>query len=483
MADYALAPAAGSRVLTPGVLPIRFPCFRSGRFCDNLRRSLVPVGLLLFMLGGWLLLPELEGLGSLLVLGDHRASRIVVGVGRIFRKPADLPWAMHLRAAAGSYGRQLGQIFLTLAFLPYDAYISLDAIGRTLLRLLLTHKRLLEWRTSSDSERTARADLPAFMPPCGSRPSRASGRSFPGCLAARPIVAGRADPRRLAGRSVDRLVDQPADRIRRPRTLTAEQCDFLRRTARKTWHFFETFVTAQENWLPPDNFQEVPVPTIASRTSPTNMGLALLANLAAWDLGYLSAGGLMRRTQDALATMQRLERYRGHFYNWYETRTLQPLLPLYVSSVDSGNLAGHLLTLGAGLREQAEEKIFRPQIFAGLRDTVGILRDLAGEKAALTRLEEELEQGLPSLRAAIALLEKAAAQAAEIAAALAGEAEELKGWSLTLKRNCEAHLADILFLAPWLALPPGLTRESRVRRHGCERRQQLCARLQKTRST
>ena len=88
------------------------------------------------------------------------------------------------------------------------------------------------------------------------------------------------------------------------------------------------------------------------RTSPTNMGLSLLANLAARDFGYLSQGGLLRRTRDALATMQRLERYRGHFYNWYETRTLRPLLPLYVSSVDSGNLAGHLLTLSAGLREQ-----------------------------------------------------------------------------------------------------------------------------------
>ena len=141
---------------------------------------------------------------------------------------------------------------------------------------------------------------------------------------------------------------------------------FLRRTARKTWHFFETFVTAQENWLPPDNFQEEPVPVVASRTSPTNMGLALLANLAACDFGYLSVGQLMRRTQDALATMQRLERHRGHFFNWYDTRTLKPLLPLYVSSVDSGNLAGHLLTLGPGLAELAAQPILAPQIFAGL---------------------------------------------------------------------------------------------------------------------
>ena len=121
-------------------------------------------------------------------------------------------------------------------------------------------------------------------------------------------------------------------------------------------NFFDTFVCPLENWLPPDNFQEIPAPTIARRTSPTNLGLALLANLAARDFGYLSLAGLIQRTQATLATMQRLERHRGHFYNWYETRTLKPLLPLYVSSVDSGNLAGHLLTLAAGLREQAEEK-------------------------------------------------------------------------------------------------------------------------------
>src|SRR6185436_9142625 len=219
--------------------------------------------------------------------------------------------------------------------------------------------------------------------------------------------------------------------------LQARQVVFLRKAARKTWRFFETFVTAEENWLPPDNFQEVPVPTIASRTSPTNMGLTLLANLAARDFGYLSVGGLIRRTQDTLATMQRLERHRGHFYNWYETRTLQPLLPLYVSSVDSGNLAGHLLTLGSGLREQADENLFVPQVFDGLRDTVRVLRDLAHENAALGTLDAELEKAPSSLRAAFTLLERATDQATRIAAALANEEEELQRWAQTLKRNCE----------------------------------------------
>jgi cellobiose phosphorylase len=430
------------------------------KILDNLRRSLVPVGLLLFMVCGWLLLPELEGLGSLLVLGIIAIPGSLSVLVDLFRKPADLPWAMHLRAVGGSYGRQLGQIFLTVAFLPYDAYISVDAIGRTLLRLLLTHKRLLEWRTSNDSERTTRSDLLGFYATMWIAPALALAVGL-FLAAVQPAQLSLAVPILgvwLGGPWIAWWISQPIESV--APALIAEQLTFLRRTARKTWYFFETFVTAQENWLPPDNFQEVPVPTIASRTSPTNMGLALLANLAAWDLGHLSAHGLMLRTQDTVATMQRLERYRGHFYNWYETRTLKPLLPLYVSSVDSGNLAGHLLTLGAGLREQSEQKIFRPQIFEGLRDTLGILKDMAHEKAPLIRLDEELKQPPSDLRKVIILLQKAAGQATEIAASLASETDQLKGWSLALKRNCEAHLEDILFLAPWLALP-GLSRGSR----------------------
>ena len=164
-------------------------------------------------------------------------------------------------------------------------------------------------------------------------------------------------------------------------------------------------------------------------------------------------GGLIERTQATLATMQRLERHRGHFYNWYETRTLKPLHPLYVSSVDSGNLAGHLLTLAAGLREQADEKIFTPQIFAGLRDTVKVLRDLVPENKLLAELDTELAQAPASLRAAFALLENATSQATQIAAALANEEKEISRWAEILQRDCEAHLEELRFLAPWLALP------------------------------
>lgn len=417
---------------------------------DNLRRSLVPVGLMVLLLGHWLFLPELGGLGILLVLTIVALPSLLAPLVDVFRKPEDLPWAMHLEGLADSVGRQLGQVFLTLAFLPYEAFISVDAIGRTLGRLLFTHKRLLEWQTSSDSERTARADLAGFYATMWIAPLAGLTTGIflailqPAQLPLTLPILGLW----LAAPWIAWWISQPIGSA--TPALSTGQLTFLRSAARRTWNYFETFVTAQENWLPPDNFQEAPAPIVATRTSPTNMGLALLANLAARDLGYLTVGGLLRRTHDALSAMQRLERHRGHFYNWYETRTLRPLRPLYVSSVDSGNLAGHLLTLGSGLREQAGEKIFTPQVFAGLGDTVRVLQELAPDNSALTTLAAELATEPTGLRAAYVILASASDQATAIAAAMANGAEDLKSWSQTLKQNCVEHLEDLLFLAPWL---------------------------------
>ncbi len=289
---------------------------------DNLRRSLVPIALMGLLLGNWLLEPGLGGIGLLLVLGTITLPGLLAAAVSALRKPRDLPWRMHLQNAAAADSRQLGQIFLTLAFVAYDAFISLDAISKTLLRLLVTHKHLLEWQTSSDSERATRAGLADFY---------ATMWVAPGLAVAAGVRLVSQQPGQLAFALPLLLVWLGApwiawwiSRTIEPTTpdLTTGQLAFLRRTARMTWHFFDTFVSALENWLPPDNFQETPAPTIATRTSPTNLGLALLANLAARDLGYLSVRGLIERTQATLGTMQRLERHRGHFYNWYETRTL-----------------------------------------------------------------------------------------------------------------------------------------------------------------
>ncbi len=136
--------------------------------------------------------------------------------------------------------------------------------------------------------------------------------------------------------------------------FSAEQRHLLRKLARRTWNFFEVFTTAVEHWLPPDNFQEYPHAVTATRTSPTNIGLVLLSTLAAHDFGYISMRGLTARIARTVDTVEKLERYRGHFYNWYDTRTLKPMGPLYLSTVDNGNLAALLLTLHSGLLEVAD---------------------------------------------------------------------------------------------------------------------------------
>jgi cyclic beta-1,2-glucan synthetase len=402
---------------------------------DNLRRSLVPIGLMLFILGAWLFLPEIGGCGAFFVAAIILLPSLLAAIVEALRKPHDLPWVMHGRAVCGSFGRHLGQVSLTFAFLPYDAFVSLDAISRTLVRLLVTRKRLLEWRTSSDSESNSHAGLLGFHATMWIAPAVALATGIL-LFIAHPAHLPLALPVLflwLLAPTIAWWISLPI-KADTP-DLTDTQRNFLRITARKTWRYFETFVTAGDHWLPPDNFQEIPAPKIATRTSPTNMGLALLANLTALDFGYVTMGGMIARTRDTLTTMQGLERHRGHFYNWYDTRTLEVLHPHYISSVDSGNLAGHLLTLAVGLREQADAPTFTPQIFAGLLDTVRVLRETDQDNPTLAALESELLHPPTSPRAALATL------------------EILSKGSSGIETACEAHRKELLLLSPWLAFP------------------------------
>ena len=200
---------------------------------------------------------------------------------------------------------------------------------------------------------------------------------------------------------------------------------FLRGAARRTWGFFDTCVGPDDNWLPPDNFQESPALGVAHRTSPTNMGLALLANLSAYDFGYVSAGRLVDRTTRAFKAMSSMERHRGHFYNWYDTQSLEPLEPRYISSVDSGNLAGHLLTLRPGLLALPDDPILPPRTFDGLRHTFELVVEASpgAPAAAVTRLQKALDAVCESPPATAAdgrlALERLAAESRALAAALA----------------------------------------------------------------
>jgi cellobiose phosphorylase len=438
---------------------------------DNLRRSLAPVGLAALLLCGWFL-PGPPLFYTLIVLGIIASPVLFTGTVELLRKAPDLPTILHLKEVLHSAGRQLAQAAVGLVCLPYDAFISLDAIARALVRVLFTRRRLLEWQTARDAERHTDAGLAAF---CRSMWIGPTSALVAAALLAvqRPANLYTAGPILglwLLSPLVAWLLSCPI-KSRSPQ-LRDEDYVFLQKVARRTWHFFETFVGPADHDLPPDNYQEHPTAAVAHRTSPTNIGLSLLTNLAAYDFGYISAQELIGRTSRTFATLGKLERHRGHFYNWYDTRTLRPLPPLYVSAVDSGNLAGLLLTLSPGLRELADGKILPPRSAAGLADTVAVLLDAARGQSPppeellpttassetvlrLERLQKELRVPPQTLTAARMLLESAASAGRDLAVAVgsAGD-DELKSWAQAFERQSRDFLDDLLHLAPWCQLSP-----------------------------
>jgi len=355
---------------------------------DNLRRSLTPAAMTVLLLLAWAILPR-PWLWTLAVIAVLALPPLLTSLLELFQRPRDILWRQHLAAAARSAFRRFAQALFTLICLPYEAAYSLDAILRTVWRMIVTRRHLLEWSTSSDDPRSSRgfsASLRSMWigPAISLAAAVFLSMTRPAALiAAVPVLVlwfvSPAAAWWMGTPIADRRV-----------ALTDDQRIFLRKAARSTWSFFEAFVGPDDHWLPPDNYQEAPTSVIAHRTSPTNMGLSLLANLAAYDFGYIEAGPLVERTALALRTMAGLERYKGHFYNWYDTRSLNPLPPRYVSTVDSGNLVGHLLTLREGLLALPDDRVLRPRIFEGIADTIAVMADAIIPAQIKTSLEAPL---------------------------------------------------------------------------------------------
>jgi len=436
---------------------------------DNLRRSLVSAALTLLLLLGWTVLSP-PWLWTLAVIGTLLIPPWMAFFLDLFQKPGDVLLRQHLSAAVRSAGRHSAQAAFTLACLPYEACFSLDAIGRTAGRMLLTHRRLLEWNPSGNSDRQSRTDLAVSWRTMWIAPVLAIAAAIYLTLS-RPAALGVAGPILglwFASPAIAWWISRPL--ARRGTRLTADQTLFLKKLARKTWAFFEAFVGPEDHWLPPDNYQEHPAPVVGHRTSPTNMGLALLANLSAYDFGYISTGQLIERTVNAFRAMQKLERHQGHFYNWYDTQSLKPLQPTYISTVDSGNLAGHLLTLRPGLLALPDRRILETRWFDGLSDTLRILVDASGEAAPaqLVQLQKDLASasasGPTSLAAARLCLGRLATSAAEVVGSLdADPASQANGWARAFARQCQDALEELTFLAPWTLLPTSPDRLSDFR--------------------
>ena len=325
------------------------------KILDNLRRSLVPASLVLFLAAAWTVLPGSPWawtLAALAVIG----SPIYPAVVRLLRGPElRRPWGIFLREVGQDFSAATAQVLVTIILLVYHAYKSVHAIAVTLVRLGTNRGRFLEWETAARAARLVGGyGIARFLFEMAVSPLVALILLWV-ILAVRPGALWVSAPFLLlwlAAPVIAYALSRPP--IARRLELGAAERTFLRRAARKTWRYFETFMGPNDHGLPSDNYQEAPVQAAAHRTSPTNIGLGLLSTLAAHDLGFISTQEMVDRLERTLSTTEALERFEGHLLNWYDTTTLAPLAPQYVSTVDSGNLAGALIALAHGLRHVAQ---------------------------------------------------------------------------------------------------------------------------------
>ncbi|MEO7271306.1 MAG: glucoamylase family protein [Vicinamibacterales bacterium] len=339
-----------------GLTRNRLPAIARWKIVDNLRRSLVAPATLLLLGSGWTWLPGRAATWTILALLPFALPIVSRLQSLLGGPPPAQPWDAFLRVKAEEIQSETARAALQLAFLANDAWERTHAIALTLVRLFITRRRLLEWETTAaTTARHTGLTLKAVV----------SGMWMSPLIAVVLLTIligwrGTALPSAGALLAVWLVAPWLAFVLSRPiveRRLALLDSDraYLHSIARKTWAYFDTFVDAENNFLPPDNVQISPTLTVAYRTSPTNIGLGLLATLSAHDLGYLDTDDLKRRLDRTLGTIERLPRHAGHLLNWYDTRTLAPLTPAYVSTVDSGNFAGALLVLAVALRTLAPE--------------------------------------------------------------------------------------------------------------------------------
>ena len=440
------------------------------KMVDNLRRSLSAPAALLALLCGWTLAERAAGLWTGFILAS-----IVL--------PSLLPWLASLmprRDGISKRGYLLGlgndlevsaiQIAFLITFLAHQAWMMLDAVLRTIFRLFIRRRRLLEWTTAADVSYNMKSDWRRVLSHGALAAAfaiatfwllhiAAHGTQF---IAAPLLALWTLSP------AIARWASHSA-----PTTghLAVSESDALalRLTARRTWRFFENFVTAEDNMLPPDNFQEEPRPVVAHRTSPTNIGLYLLSIVAAHDFGWIGTLDAIERLEGAFDALKKLEQFKGHFYNWYATDDLRPLHPRYVSTVDSGNLAGHLIVLAHACREMAAEPLRGNERLAGVGDAIDLADESLGSlgtvlskrTANVKRLKEALEAMRGALRwnsagsttfdERLAELLGATDAATVIARTLSGETNaatsgDLLVWMNAIHAGIRSHMRDIDYI-------------------------------------
>jgi cyclic beta-1,2-glucan synthetase len=358
--------------------PNPLPFISRWKILDNLRRSLIEAATLALLVCGWFVLPGGPVYWTI-------ATLVLIELPSYLQLLTSLPiamgaenWPGAVKQSVKGFVAEQVNIFFILAFLLHQALVTLDAIVRTLIRLVVTHRKLLEWETAAESELGGTKRTPVEF--CLDLTPWVSLGLAVGLAWIRPHSLPEALPF-LAGwafsGAIRNWIDSPLPR-RRYR-LSGEDEQFLRQTALCTWRFFREWTG--KNGLIPDN---VPEGTLvpANVVSPTNLGLLLTAKLAAFDLGYITADEFARETELTLSTALQLARFKGHFYNWNDTQTLQPLPPLFISTVDSGNLAACLWILKQGCADVEREPLFRKSYWNALRDHLTLLRERAAGQAS-----------------------------------------------------------------------------------------------------
>ncbi|WP_305068752.1 GH36-type glycosyl hydrolase domain-containing protein [Luteitalea sp. TBR-22] len=407
---------------TTGMARNQLPLISRWKIFDNLRRSLVPPALLALLVAGWTVLPGRPVVWTAMALGVVGAATLLA-LARFVAAPLHgLSVGVFLRAVNDDVRTAAAQALLALMLLPFHAWEMVRAIILTLARLAITQRRLLEWETASSVAAASaalggRAMLRSFLVQMASSPvaaliaAMAIGASpRRGWAAASPFLLGW-----LAAPIIAWALSQP--RAKRRRVLASHERAQVRRLARKTWHYFEVLVGPADHWLPPDNLQEDPSRQLARRTSPTNIGMSLLSALAAHDLGFITTAELIERTGHTLDTCDRLERHEGHLLNWYDTATLSPLSPRYVSTVDSGNLATALSTLASGLDQLAARPDRDAHLREGLADTAAVVRELASGGAGTTSARRAIRGVLEPLASRVLAMLRDAPEGDRLASA------------------------------------------------------------------
>jgi len=434
---------------------------------DNLRRTLSAPAAYLTLLLGWTLPDGVALIWTKFVLLAIAIPAFIPVSTEILPQRRGISKRAYLRDVTRSLMLAMAQVTLSIVLLAHQAWLMADAAGRTLARLLYTRRRLLEWVSAAQVKSSSTLDLRSVYGRMAGAPVLAlvagvAAVLVPGThwVLAIPIVTFW-----MLSPAVARWISLPP-RARPAEQLVPEERETLRTTARRSWRFFETFVTDAENAVPPDNFQEDPRPVVARRTSPTNIGLYLLSTVSARDFGWLGTLDMADRLEATLATLDRLERFRGHYYNWYDTGDLRPLEPRYVSTVDSGNLAGHLCVLAVAVRERTERPFAEAEAARGIVDALRLVCDAApaggsvapgGAAERLRAASERLIESLatpPGTASAWGARLRALASDTEVLTALAQSLDgDFRGaalaWVKSVQSTIAGHRRDLEALAPW----------------------------------